>query len=164
MQSRKAFTIIELLVVMIIIGILASIAAPMMMQIKNKVIIGEAMAGLGSLRTAMRSYYMQYGAYPAAATTILTGIPQATLNVLQINPNDFIGRYFKQYSGTSGYAIITLTSNTYQLRCYVRLSSTYRFMDLADEKTLLQSGKTTGYIQMDQDGNITQSFLVGTGY
>jgi len=63
-SRRKGFTLIELIIALIMIGILASIAAPMMQGMKVKAICTEAVAGMSALRTAMRAYYVETGGYP----------------------------------------------------------------------------------------------------
>ncbi len=57
--KQKGFSMIELLVVLLIIGILAAIAAPMFMANADKAKVSEAVAGLGAIRSAQRVYYMQ---------------------------------------------------------------------------------------------------------
>ena len=58
---QKGFSMIELLVVLLIIGILAAIAAPMFLSSADKAKASEAVAGIGSIRSAERIYAMQHG-------------------------------------------------------------------------------------------------------
>jgi type IV pilus assembly protein PilA len=58
---QKGFSMIELLVVLLIIGILAAIAAPMFLANSTKAKISEAVSAVGSVRSAMRVYAMQHG-------------------------------------------------------------------------------------------------------
>lgn len=63
-KTNRAFTLIELLTVIAIIGILAGLLFP---AIKNSLLKGEAakaQAGIASLQTAFRSYYTEYGKWP----------------------------------------------------------------------------------------------------
>ena len=64
--NRKGFTLIELIIVVIIIGILAAIAGPMMMGNVKKAKAAEAIAALGAIRTAERLYYAENNHYGAA--------------------------------------------------------------------------------------------------
>ena len=64
-MKRKGFTLIELIIAVIIIGILASLAVPMMRSMQLKAICAEAITGLSAIRTSFREYYVEYGTYPA---------------------------------------------------------------------------------------------------
>lgn len=73
LRSRKGFTLVELIIVIIIIGILAAIAAPMMSGNVNKAKRTEAIAAFGAIRTAERMYRAAtssatYGDWSAIAT------------------------------------------------------------------------------------------------
>ena len=94
-MSKKGFTLIELIIVVIIIGILAAIAAPMMSANVNKAKRAEAVAALGSLRTAARLYITENsGTVPTALSDLSTYIANA----------DLAGRYYAagNYSIGSG--------------------------------------------------------------
>lgn len=56
MFKNKGFTMIELLVVLVIIGILAAIVTPIYVQNTNKAKASEAIATMGLIRQAMREY------------------------------------------------------------------------------------------------------------
>ncbi|NQT75968.1 MAG: prepilin-type N-terminal cleavage/methylation domain-containing protein, partial [Candidatus Omnitrophica bacterium] len=69
-MSKKGFTLLEVLIVVIIIGILASIAMPQYISTIEKARSGEAVANIGSLRTSLdRYWYQNAGATTAGATT-----------------------------------------------------------------------------------------------
>lgn len=61
-KVRKGFTLIELMVVVLLIGILAAIAVPMMRGRIGSAKWSEARAGMGSIATAMRAYAAEVGA------------------------------------------------------------------------------------------------------
>lgn len=67
--NKQAFTLIELIVVIVVIGVLASISAPMMQGAKVRAVCAEAVSALGTIRSALRTYYSAYGDYPAAIKT-----------------------------------------------------------------------------------------------
>jgi type IV pilus assembly protein PilA len=94
MTRRKGFTLVELMVVILIVGILAAVAIPLMQGRINKAKWSEANATAGTIRTAIRAY--------AAETSILTaqGLVGATLdeadtqNALGFGEDDCEGTYF----------------------------------------------------------------------
>lgn len=58
-RKEQGFTLIELIVVIIIVGILASVAVPMMTANVKRARTTEALAGLGAIRTAERLYALE---------------------------------------------------------------------------------------------------------
>jgi len=70
-MSKKGFTLIELIIVVIIVGILAAIAAPMMSSNVAKARRSEAVAAVGTLRTAARLYYVEHSGFPAGRANLV---------------------------------------------------------------------------------------------
>lgn len=62
-MRKNSFTLVELLIVIIIIGILATMAVPQYQKMVEKARISEAFTNLGAIRQALESYYLQYGKY-----------------------------------------------------------------------------------------------------
>ena len=60
-MKKHGFTLIELMIVVLIIGILAAILAPMMLTHLEKARWAEAKAGCGALATAIRATWAEYG-------------------------------------------------------------------------------------------------------
>jgi len=58
-MSRKGFTLVEVLIVVIIIGILASIGIPQFAASIEKAKGGEARAGLGHIQTGEKVYFAE---------------------------------------------------------------------------------------------------------
>jgi prepilin-type N-terminal cleavage/methylation domain-containing protein len=76
--NKKGFTMVELLVVLLIIGILAAVATPMYLANTNRAKASEAVATMGMIRQAEREYYTRHGSYLAIATTVLDNDPGDT--------------------------------------------------------------------------------------
>jgi type IV pilus assembly protein PilE len=67
---RKGFTLMELIIVVIIIAILASIALPSFFKTTGKAKQAEANNLLGMLRSAQLRYYAEFEAYSADCGTL----------------------------------------------------------------------------------------------
>jgi prepilin-type N-terminal cleavage/methylation domain-containing protein len=65
-KRDEGFSLIELLVVVIIIGILAAIAIPIYIGVQNSAKDSAVQADLANAKTAVVAYYTNEGVYPAA--------------------------------------------------------------------------------------------------
>lgn len=64
--KELGFTLVELVIVVIIIGILAAIGVPQYARTLEKARAGEAWAGMAQLQNGLKIYYAQYGEYLSA--------------------------------------------------------------------------------------------------
>ena len=96
MKSRKGFTLIELMVVILIVGILAAVAVPIMRGRIDSAKWSEGKAMMGSIATAIRAYAAEQGA---------VGYANPTLAQLGFSTQDLQGTYFNStnYSWVSAY-------------------------------------------------------------
>lgn len=75
MKKQNGFTLVELLIVIMIIGILATMAVPQYNKMVNKAKWTEAVSILGQLKNACEIYYAEHSKYPNSTTlhTYLNG-------------------------------------------------------------------------------------------
>lgn len=66
LKDEKGFTLIELMVVVVIIGILAAIAVPAFSDASDKAKVSKAKADLRTIESALEIYYAEHGEYPDA--------------------------------------------------------------------------------------------------
>jgi prepilin-type N-terminal cleavage/methylation domain-containing protein len=75
----RAFTLIELLIVVAIIAILAAIAVPNFLEAQVRAKVSRAQADMRSLATALESYVVDHNKYPRARTKI-TPVDDGSVN------------------------------------------------------------------------------------
>lgn len=115
MNNRKGFTLVELMVVILIVGILAAVAIPLMQGRIDKAKWSEANATAGTIRTAVRAYSAETSITTAQGLKGKTMDDSTTQAALGFNSTDLEGVYFtaKDYALTdinsSGIAVITVT-------------------------------------------------------
>ncbi|HEX4825179.1 MAG TPA: prepilin-type N-terminal cleavage/methylation domain-containing protein, partial [Candidatus Polarisedimenticolaceae bacterium] len=68
-KSQKGFTLIELLIVVAIIGIIAAIAIPNLLNAIDRGKQKRTMADMRSIGTAVESYAVDQNVYPVAASS-----------------------------------------------------------------------------------------------
>ena len=79
MQQEKGFTLLELIVVIIILGVLATLGFTQYTRMVERGRTAEAKVMLGQLRSAQVGYYQEYAAYGAAVSNLVVDVPTACL-------------------------------------------------------------------------------------
>jgi prepilin-type N-terminal cleavage/methylation domain-containing protein len=95
MRNRIGFTMVELLVVLVIVGILAAIATPMYLANTKRARASEAVGALSLIRQAERDYYTGHNGYTADVSDITQPVPTG----LDIHPG------VTQYFSSKSYAV-----------------------------------------------------------
>jgi len=96
MGSRKGFTLIELMVVILIVGILAAVAVPIMRGRIDSAKWSEANASAGSIRTAIRAYIAEKGPNYTNYAADAEGDLDTVGATLGFSSTDLDGAYFNQ--------------------------------------------------------------------
>jgi prepilin-type N-terminal cleavage/methylation domain-containing protein len=79
MNSRiRAFTLIELLIVVAIIAILAAIAVPNFLEAQTRAKVSRAKADMRSLATATEAYQVDWNKYPVPSNDLGEQVPLST--------------------------------------------------------------------------------------
>ena len=140
-RNQRGFTLVELMIVVIIVGILAAVAIPMYQGATERAKASEAVAALGTIRGAMRVYYAEHGTYVNASFT--DGAQVTNGNILDVSDTDLLGRYFS----TECYTFNGIpTANAYSITCNGANSTASYASEVA---TIVRS--------IDQNGTVTNS-------
>ncbi len=75
--KEPGFTLIELVVAVVIIGILASIAVPRFIRVVEKGRSAEARNVLGVIRDAQVAYFLEYDKYTTSLSALGVSVPTA---------------------------------------------------------------------------------------
>ena len=131
-NNRKGFTMVELLVVLVIVGILAAVATPILLANAKRAKASEAVATMGLIRENLREYKITNNTYfdvtsgdvqkplpPVSAINLTTGALTTTLNTYGTAVAAGVSQYFSNHcytvdaAGTGGLTDGNGTSNLF---------------------------------------------------
>lgn len=87
-RSARGFTLIEIMVVVIIIALLASVIVPNIMAKVDDAKVAKAQQDIAQLKTALKFFYLDNSKYPTS---------EQGLKALVTQPNDSTITHWKQY-------------------------------------------------------------------
>ena len=105
-SKRNGFTLIELVVVVLVIGILAAVAAPKILDMANNSRTSATRHSLTVVRDAIELYKSQNGDYPAAAS-VATDLKPFLKSAF---PSCQVGNFNANVVGTTETPIATVVS------------------------------------------------------
>lgn len=120
-RKRSGFSLVELVVVVLIVGILAAVAAPRMFNTASEARVSSTKASLVVVRDAIELYRAANGSYPAYSSItedldpLITGpFPKVQITTTNNNANvrELTGGNFSP-SGTQGWAYDASTGSFY---------------------------------------------------
>jgi len=142
MKNRKAFTMVELMVVVLIVGILAAVAVPLMSGRIDGSKWSEAKAAMGTIASALRSYAAEKGSFASAPS----------LSDIGLTNNDLDGTYFTH----DAYAITSASASSSQVSFVITCtaaSSTRSGKPTTPASMTLTSSTANGYVATFAEGS-----------
>ena len=154
-MKKKGFTLVELMIVVIIIGVLASTAAPMMRSLAMKATATEALATLGVIWTCEREFYLENNHYANGSELVEQGYFKET---------DLNGTYLSKYCYLRTFIAVAVTKTIF-IFCQPCYSDPAEAVKANEVNRNWVGVPIVGgsYIAMDNYGNI-YSNIEGLGY
>ena len=115
MKSRKGFTLIELMIVVVIVAVLAAVVVPLLISRIERAKYAEGKAIASQIATAVRAYVAEEG-------TNALPVPALVLN-LGFRTQELDGKYFLQLAPNMTATGVTLNANgtlDYLITCIPR--------------------------------------------
>jgi type II secretion system protein G len=124
-KSQKGFTLIELLIVVAIIGIIAAIAIPNLLNAIDRGKQKRTMADMRSIGTAIESYAVDQNVYPVAATAAALATLVQPVYIKTMPQNDGWNNAFGVTSTKVDYTVLSHGKDGSGTTCTSAQTSTF---------------------------------------
>ncbi len=124
-RNQKGFTLIELLIVVAIIGIIAAIAIPNLLNAIDRGKQKRTMADLRSIGTAVESYAVDSNLYPVATTAAALAAVVEPIYIKNMPEEDGWGNTFQVASATTTYTLYSFGKDGSGTTCTAGVTTTF---------------------------------------
>ena len=111
-MKRQAFTMIELVFVIVILAILASFAIPRLSNIQDDALISSENAGIGAMRTALQALHGKIIMNGGNDLNITITKDDGSQEICTIKSTDMVNGYPKYLSASDDYKNPTATQSS----------------------------------------------------
>lgn len=157
-RGQRGFTLIELMITIMIVGLLATVGTPMLTDSLERAKSSEARAALGSVRRAMRIHYVEHGTYRDPQFT--SGRKVTFGEILALSDLDLEGRYFS----SECYTFERVKRRTFRIKCDGSASTAPAAAEVAGVTLFInQRGDIWGGVDSDDDTALSLAVPMSRG-
>jgi len=110
-MNQRGFATLEVILMIVVIGILATVAVPRFTDVTTKANTAKIQSDLTTIDTAIQIYYMEKGSYPADINALVTG------NYLMDKPKPPTGSAYIEGTSTTISGDYDLTTDKTRATC-----------------------------------------------